>query len=112
MMPANPLYKVTDVGVAAVASNCPRLRFVHLSIEGLTDAAVHLVIQSCPDIEELELESCNEVTNDAFEPLKEHPSSHLKRLSVVDCSRVDCKLLRATVGSCHPSCEFGYNMPF
>jgi hypothetical protein len=109
---------VTDVGVTAIAKNCPDLNFVCLyGCRKLTDAAVIVVAENCKNITGLQIDECSELTDKSLESI----AKNLKNLKFISMKAVNyttngvvslrrgCRQLeRVTLSSNNPNLSYEF----
>ena len=56
--------KITDAGVKAVASGCPRLQSLVISgCDKITDAGIIALATGCPRLQSLDISACDKITD-------------------------------------------------
>lgn len=81
--------KVTDNGVLELASNCPKLRAIHLArcSDVSNDGAFHIVKHLSETIEELTLASCSRITDEYIAEIVRKCT----KLKWIDVSKLPCR---------------------
>ena len=67
--------KITDVGVSAVAQNCPLLSNINVSYcRSISDTALSAIAHDCPLLREINVSGCNQITNVGLSALAQNCS--------------------------------------
>ena len=90
---------LTSESLCSVARSCPMLRWLSVEYDNLIgDEGVHEMVQSCPSLERLQLNSCGITSQTAV-----YIAQYCKNMSVLDlrrCSTLTDDVVKALVNSC------------
>jgi hypothetical protein len=83
----NSCDELTDAAVLAVAERLPGITFIDLAGIAVSSSAVETLVRKCPDIQNIQLELCRNVSDVTLLKIAEH-SSKLEYLNVSRCGKI------------------------
>ena len=80
------LFKFTNDDIAMFISKCSKLKYVNFENTQIEDSALAMLASNCPDLEDLKISECVQITLQGIEAFLDKASkAKLKRLDIRDC---------------------------
>ena len=80
------LFELSNDDILTFVSKCPKLKFANFEATRIEDSALERLAQDCPDLEDLRISECLQITIAGIEAFLDKASkAKLKRLDIRDC---------------------------
>ncbi|CAG8746093.1 20200_t:CDS:2, partial [Racocetra persica] len=89
--------KITNLSIKKIAELCPKLQYFNISErENITDESICILLQLCPNLQELILEQCN-ITDTTINTII-NLRHNLQKLNIIYCDQAVDNLLAIRLG--------------